>query len=112
MWPADESRLIYIGVNISNPNDVCLALAADDPRKTLNDPDHQFYSILHWIWTVSRDDVLQTHRVVKIEGRPYILFDWNRDFDQGLVTTINRLIELRMMNQSRVSATFQLEMPL
>jgi hypothetical protein len=119
--PLDKGGLVYFGVNMTNGKQSAIFFAKDatkhDHQKA--DPhDFVFWLVIEKLCTITghgderMDDDWDAPPEAEIEGYEYWVKAWNRSFDLAFVSVIDRLIDARMKNASRVSITMQLEMPI
>ena len=105
--PLDKSRLVYLGLDITNGKQAVLFVLLDEEiLGTLPDDDRFLREIVILLSGGRFFDDNET----EIEDLRYRLIPWTTDFDTSLVELIDRLIDMRMKNASIVSRILQLEM--
>lgn len=117
LTPLDESGLVYFGLDITNGNQAAVFVEKDHASRIFRD-EHKDYVELEFAHIVESIGISFCNYsgdlpdVTTINDREYWIYVWDKRFDEALVSIIDRLTHMRMMNATAVSLKLQLEMPL
>lgn len=119
--PLDKGGLVYLGINVTNGNQSAVFYAKDATEHDHEKQDRHdflFWLVIKELCSMTGHGVEGTNDnweappEVEIEGQEYWSRAWNKSFDLAFTDIIDRLIDARMNNASRVSLVLQLEMPI
>lgn len=107
VWPLDKKDLVYYGRSLDGKGESVLLLTADDLPAEL-EVDAQFARFIHNLFCTNPDEP----DLVYMIDRPYFVLPWDDEVDKLFVAFMDRLVDTRLRNISRVSFALQMELPL
>lgn len=108
VWPLDEKDYVFYGRSLDGKTESVFLLTADDLPTEL-EVDAQFARFIHNLFCTNPDE---PELVYTLDNRPYFVLPWDDKVDKLFVDFVDRLVNTRLRNISRVSFALQMELPL
>lgn len=108
VWPLDKKDFVLYGRSLDEKEESVLLLTADELPAEL-EVDAQFARFIHNLFCTNPDE---PELVYTLDNRPYFVLPWDDKVDKLFVDFMDRLVNTRLRNISRVSFALQMELPL